>query len=113
MNLTIKDKITVTFTVDKCTHEQFNGTHTEEFDLSKLTSDDFEQYIAQTLVIKRQAMLRGKTADEKVKIGTWTVPAPGKRISTSPMDKAAELLKKLTPDQIRALLLAQLEDGEN
>ena len=108
MNITLKEKLTLTYTVDKCVYEEFNGTHTEEFDLSTLTSDDVEQYLAQTLVIKRQAMLRAKGAYDaesgayKVKVGSWTVPAPGKRIATTPekiAEKVSNLMNRLTPEQ--------------
>jgi len=108
MKLSIKDKLTVTYAVDRCDHTQYNGTHTETFDLTSLTSDDIEQYLAQTLIIKRQAQLRGKGAVKddgtSLKVGTWKVPAPGRRITTSPLEKATELLSKLTPEQRQALL---------
>ena len=108
----IKNPLTVTYTVDKCLHEKFNGTHTETFDLVGLTNDDIEQYIAQTLIIKRQSMLRGKNADEKVLLGNWTVPAPGKRISTSPVQKATEALAKLSAEERAALIAEYLKTLE-
>ena len=114
MTFEISTPLTVTYSVDKCALESLNGTHTETFDLSKLTSDDIEQYLAQTLIIKRQAQLRAKSnldADKEIKVGNWIVTAPGKRISTSPMEKAASLIGKLTDEQRRALL-AMLEAGE-
>ena len=106
----LKETLTLTYSVDKCSCEQFNGTHTEVFDLSSLTKDDIEQYLAQTLIIKRQGMLRSKTADEKVQLGTWPVPAPGKRISTDPIQKVTDMLAKLTPEQ-KALLIASLSEA--
>lgn len=90
-----------TYTVDKCIHPKLNGEHTELFDLSKLTEDDIEQYVLQTLVIRRQGMLRGKNAD-KIVLGTWVVPEPGKRIPADPvktMEKAVALVSKLTEEQ--------------
>ena len=105
----LKKTLTLAYSVDKCAHEQFNGTHTEKFDLSSLTKDDIEQYLAQTLIIKRQGMLRSKTADEKVVVGTWTVPAPGKRISTDPIQKVTDMLAKLTAEQ-KAALIASLSE---
>jgi hypothetical protein len=96
MNFQINTPLTVTYSVDKCTFPQFNGEHTETFDLSKLTNDDFEQYLAQTLIIKRQSQLRSKTAVNaetgaaKVVVGNWIVPAPGKRIATTPVEKATD-----------------------
>jgi hypothetical protein len=119
MNFTISNPLTLTYSVDKCTHERFNGTHTETFDLSGLTSEDITQYIAQTLVIKRQGMCRSKSnVDEngvvKLSLGEWKVPAPGKRISTTPMQKATDLLDKLSPEARRAFLLDLLakQDAE-
>jgi len=109
LNITIETPITVTYSVDKCTHSQFDGEHTETFDLSKLTSEDVTQYLAQCLIIKRQSQLRSKTAydaeknEAKIVVGNWIVPAPGKRISTSPVEKATAMLAKLSEDQKRAL----------
>lgn len=108
MNFEISTPLTVTYSVDKCIHEQFNGEHTEEFDLSKLTSEDFTQYLAQCLVIKRQSQLRSKATineagETKLVVGTWIVPAPGKRISTTPVEKAAALMAKLTEEQKRQI----------
>lgn len=116
MTFEITTPMTITYSVSKCEHSSFDGEHTETFDLSSLTSEDITQYIAQTLVIKRQAMCRAKSAIDddgnvKLQLGTWKVPAPGKRISTSPVEKATTLLKKLTPEQ-RAALLAMLEEAE-
>ena len=112
MDITIKDKLTVTYSVDKCANESLNGTHTEDFSLLDLTADDIEQYLAQTLIIKRQAILRGKgNIEDPVKIGTWKVPAPGKRVSVSVVSKAETILRKLTPEQRKAILEA-LEAGE-
>lgn len=116
MTFEINTPLTVTYSVAQCEHAKFDGEHTETFDLSQLTSDDITQYIAQTLVIKRQGMLRSKTmindaGVEKFSIGTWTVPAPGKRISTSPLEKATALIGKLSAEQ-RAMLIAALEAEE-
>jgi hypothetical protein len=97
--------LTVTYTVDKCQHEKLNGTHTEEFKLDNLSSEDIIQYLAQCLVIKRQSSLRSKTADKLV-LGVWDVPAPGRRISVDPIAKATELLNKLTPEQKKAIAAA-------
>jgi hypothetical protein len=118
MNFSINTPLTVTYSVDKCTFPQFNGEHTETFDLSKLTNDDFEQYLAQTLIIKRQSQLRSKTAINsetnvaKVVVGNWIVPAPGKRIATTPIEKATAMLDKLSPEQKRAFLLAALAEQD-
>jgi hypothetical protein len=118
MNFQINTPLTVTYSVDKCTFPQFNGEHTETFDLSKLTNDDFEQYLAQTLIIKRQSQLRSKTAINsetnvaKVVVGNWIVPPPGKRIATSPIEKATAMLDKLSPEQKRAFLLAALAEQD-
>jgi hypothetical protein len=120
MNFTINTPLTVTYSVSACEHLQFNGEHTETFDLSALTSEDITQYIAQTLIIKRQGMLRSKTAVDdngvaKIKVGTWTVPAPGKRISVSPLKKATDMMDKLSPEQLKAfrdMILAKLEEEE-
>lgn len=115
MNFSINTPLTVTYSVDKCCFPAFNGEHTETFDLSKLTNDDFEQYLAQTLIIKRQSQLRSKTAVNtetgiaKVVVGNWIVPPPGKRIATSPLEKATAMLDKLDPAARRALLLAMLD----
>ena len=98
----MKTTLSVIYTVDKCAFANLNGEHAETLDLSKLTNDDLEQYIAQCLVIKRQTMLRSKTAD-KLTLGTWTVPAPGKRISTSPVQKATAALNKLSEEQKKAI----------
>ena len=103
----IKRNLTLTYSVKECQCPEFNGTHEEIFDLGNLTADDIEQYLAQCLVIKRQGMLRTKNASENVKVGTWTVPAPGKRISTDPIAKISDMLSKLTPEQ-KAALLASL-----
>jgi len=118
MNFTINTPLTVTYSVDKCTFPKFNGEHTETFDLSKLTNDDFEQYLAQTLIIKRQNQLRSKTAINtetgfaKVIVGNWIVPPPGKRIATSPVEKATAMLDKLSPEQKRKFLLAALAEQD-
>ena len=118
MNFTINTPLTVTYSVDKCTFPQFNGEHTETFDLSKLTNDDFEQYLAQTLIIKRQSQLRSKTAINtetnvaKVIVGNWIVPPPGKKIATSPVEKATAMLDKLSPEQKRKFLLAALAEQD-
>ncbi len=116
MNVEIKNPLTVTYTVDKCVFGELNGTHTETFDLSGLTSDDLTQYIAQTLIIKRQGMLRAKGAADadgnlKIKIGKWKVPAPGKRISVDPVSKIADMLSKLS-EADKARLLAGLATTE-
>lgn len=103
--ITLPVTLTVTYSVDKCVHEKFNGEHSEKFDLSKLSDEDITQYLAQTLIIKRQSMCRAKgaidteTGTEKLSIGTWTVPAPGKRIAVSPMDKISAMVSKLTEAQ--------------
>lgn len=121
MNFEINSPLTVTYSVDKCEHPRFNGEHTETFDLSSLTSDDLTQYIAQTLIIKRQGMLRSKTAfnlennTAKIEVGNWLVPAPGKRISTTPLQKVSDLMGKLTPEQLAEFIKmasAQLEENE-
>lgn len=113
MSISINNTLKATFTVAKCEISKFDGEHTITFDLSNLTQDDLEQYILQTLVIKYQGMLRSKTAEGKLENQTtYVVPAPGKRISADPMKKATELLAKLTPDQIRSLLLAQLDEQD-
>jgi hypothetical protein len=106
MTIEFPETLTVTYSVDCCVHTIFNGTHEETFDLSTLTKDDLVQYLAQTLIIKRQSMCRGKKADEAVKIGTWKVPAPGKRISVDPVKKINDLLAKLSPEQKIALMQA-------
>ena len=116
MNFTINSPLTVTYSVSACEHLDYNGEHTETFDLSGLTSDDLTQYIAQTLIIKRQGMLRSKTAIKDngamLDVGNWIVPAPGKRISVSPMKKTQDLLSKLTKEQIKELLEAALLNAE-
>jgi len=115
LSITIPEEITVTYDVNKCEHERFNGSHTEIFDLSKLSSEDVLQYLAQTLVIKRQGQCRSKTAydvdkdETKLTLGTWTVPAPGKRISTTPEEKVLSQLEKMDPAARRAFILAQLD----
>lgn len=128
MNREIKDLLTVTYSVDKCTFPSLNGEHTETFDLSKLTDEDIVQYLAQTLIIKRQSQLRSKTAIKEdgsgIKIGTWVVTAPGKRIATDPVAKAKkadELFGGLTLEQKReiakkygfAFIEPTIEDEEN
>lgn len=94
--------LTVTYTVDKCAIAELNGSHTEEFKLENLSAEDMIQYLAQCLIIKRQSMLRSKTAD-KIKVGVWEVPAPGKRISVDKVAKAKELLSNLTEEQKKAI----------
>ena len=109
LNLAIPTPLTVTYSVEKCTHAMFDGEHTETFDLSKLTSEDVTQYLAQCLIIKRQSQLRSKTAfdlekgEAKIVVGNWIVPAPGKRISTTPLEKAAAMMAKLTDEQKRVI----------
>jgi hypothetical protein len=112
---TIRPELKATFSVDKCEHAELNGEHTITFNLANLTQDDLEQYVLQTLVIKYQGMLRSKTAADKGLVGktTYDVPAPGKRISADPVKKVTDLLAKLTPEQIRSLLLAQLDEQDN
>jgi hypothetical protein len=121
MNFTINSPLTLTYSVSACEHAMFNGEHTETFDLSTLTSDDLTQYIAQTLIIKRQSMLRSKTAFDaetgiaKITVGNWLVPAPGKRISTTPVQKMQVQMDKLTSEQLKAfrdMILAKLEEEE-
>ncbi len=109
--INLKDKMTLTFSVDKCALPELNGTHSINMDLSKLTSDNIEQYIAQTLVIKYQAKLRSKNATKALLTETWIVPEPGKRITTDPVTKVSEMLDKLTPEQ-KALILKALA-GDN
>ena len=105
----IPDTLTVEYTVNECKHAQFNGTHKEVFDLSKLSNEGVVQYLAQTLVIKRQSQCRAKTADEKVKLGTWPVPEPGKTIGITEegiqktMKKAASYVNLLTEAEKKAL----------
>ena len=109
LTLNIPTPLTVTYSVEKCTHSQFDGEHTETFDLSKLTSEDVTQYLAQCLIIKRQSQLRSKTAydlekgEAKIVVGSWVVPAPGKRISTTPLEKASAMMAKLTDEQKRII----------
>jgi hypothetical protein len=120
MTFEINSPLTVTYSVSCCEHSQFDGEHTETFDLSSLTSDDITQYIAQTLIIKRQGMLRSKTmlndaGVAKFGIGNWMIPAPGKRISVSPMKKMSDMMDKLSPEQMKAfrdMILAKLEEEE-
>jgi hypothetical protein len=112
MNLEIKPTYTVTFNVSECKGEVADGTYTMTFDLSKLTQDNIEQYLLQTLVIKAQGKMRAKTAKPEFVTTAWEVPEPGKRISTDPMKKANDILSKFSKEQIRAMLLAQLEEGE-
>jgi hypothetical protein len=119
MNFEINSPLTVTYSVSACEHLQYNGEHTETFDLSGLTSDDLTQYIAQTLIIKRQGMLRSKTAikedGSRLMVGNWTVPVPGKRISVSPVKKMSDMMDKLSPEQLKAfrdMILAKLEEEE-
>lgn len=111
---TIRQELKATFSVDKCEFPELNGEHSITFNLANLTQDDLEQYILQTLVIKYQGMLRSKTALEKGLKGktSYDVPAPGKRISADPVKKVTDLLAKLSPEQIRALLLAQLDEQD-
>ena len=114
MTTQIRTELKATFSVAKCEIPKFDGEHTITFDLSNLTQDDLEQYILQTLVIKYQGMLRSKTAEGKLENQTtYVVPAPGKRISADPVKKVTDLLAKLSPEQIRALLLAQLDEQDN
>lgn len=104
MNFQIKDTLCLTFNVDKCAHEKLNGEHTVKLDLTKLTSDNVEQYLAQTLVIKLQSKLRSKNTTEAPE--TWVVPEPGKRIATDPatkIKKVKDLFNALTEDQKRAI----------
>ena len=108
----IPETLTMTYDVDKCAHPKFNGSHTETFDISVLTSDDIVQYLAQTLTIKRQTQLRSKGAvdtekgENKITLGTWKVPAPGKRVSVSPVEKVTNMLNKLTLEQKQAIAKA-------
>jgi hypothetical protein len=109
MSIEIPRTLTVQYSVDKCVFPSFNGTHTEVFDLSRLSSDDFTQYLAQTLIIKRQSQCRSKTASEKVKLGTYVVPAPGKRIEITEagiqkrIKDAKNVVHLLTEDEKRQL----------
>lgn len=94
LNLTINATPSVKFSVDKCIHTQFNGEHEVTLDLSNLTSDDVEQYLLQTLVIKYQSKLRSKTADRTITDRSkWVVPAPGTRITTSPEQRKAKVVE--------------------
>lgn len=102
----LKDSYKVTFAVSECKGEVKDGTYTLEIDLSKLTQDNIEQYLLQTLVIKAQAKMRSKASKAEFTTKAWEVPEPGKRISTDPMKslgKAAELISKLTEDQKRQI----------
>ena len=106
----MKTTISVTYSVSCCAHSEFDGEHTETFDLSDLTEDDCEQYMLQTLVIKRQGELRAKNADTKVKLGTFKVSKPGKRISTTPQNAMLKLWLKLTPAQ-QSTLPPEVQDA--
>jgi hypothetical protein len=108
----LPESFEVTFEVDKCVHARFNGSHTETFKIDTLTNEDIKQYLIQTLTIKRQSQLRSKgavnsdTGSLNLTLGTWNVPAPGKRVSSNPVAKATEMLNKLTVEQRMTLAKA-------
>lgn len=110
----MKTSINVTFNVSACNLESNNGEHTLELDLAGLTEDSYEQYALRSIVIGLQAAIRKATAEKPFNFdASYKVPEPGTRIATGGVqNKVAKLLAKLTPEQIRELLEAQLAAGE-